>query len=107
MALEKNKFPLLGDDLKEFKITGGPNDWDLWLCLRETIHEVTFYTDKTFLTPGKGDPRTFIPVKILSLARGRIEWVITGWILGAKLYDTIFKANYSSETRKGTASLTK
>lgn len=26
----------------EMRVNGGPNDWDLWLCLRGTIPQVTF-----------------------------------------------------------------
>lgn len=111
MALKK-KYPVLGEELKEFKITGGPSDWDLWLCQRGTNSQVTFYSDTLFMTPGKGDPREFLSVKIITMKAsthiGLVkDWIIKGRVSEYKLCDHDFEAYYNTETRKGEACLKK
>lgn len=111
MALKTKDFPVLGEDIKSLEITNGPNDWDLWLCLRRTIRTVTFYTgNMAFLVPTAGDPKTWLEVKITSISEHeptfnfKEEWELKGETRNCG-YVIPFKAIYDSKTREGTANV--
>ena len=90
-------------------ITGGPNDWDLWLCLRGNYITVTFYVDQPIrvLTC---DSTTFFRGAITLMERkkgeysdGRSEWHIEGSVYKGYMRSGVsFRATYNIESRKGT-----
>jgi len=103
MASKKNSAFLLGGELEKLVVTGGPNDWDLWLCLRGTLKEVSFYTDRPVQFPGFSDCATFFSGKIQMLVNEgvcRDIWHVEG--IARKGSVTLrFKGKYISSTRHG------
>ena len=98
----------LGSSTGSVEITGGPNDWDMWLCLRGTTHEVCFHTgDRPIrFVQFAGGGATFFSAKISSMeaepfsrARGDI-WTIKGRVVKGN-YSYYFSMVYDSQYRKG------
>lgn len=89
----------------EFEIVDGPNDWNLWLCFRGTIKEVSFITKEHFSVPPFTDPRQFIDGRICLLDNEPPRYPASPWKLRGLGYkgDTkfVFEASYDPQTRKG------
>lgn len=96
----------IGNNLgKEIEITGGPNDWDLWLCLRGTHREVSFFVDEQLVTCSGRNPKTFFSGTIEGIKMKKDGLKYVGWELNGNIreYGVGFKfdAVYNSTTRKG------
>lgn len=83
--------------------TGGPNDWDMWLCLRGTIDEVLFYTDRFVRFPPFRDTAKFFSgwITLLRKSNGiKGIWYIEG-IAKKGLHRVSFQGTYNSNNREG------
>lgn len=102
----KDAMTELGIPTEAIKITNGPNDWDLWLCLRETKKEVNFYIDQPIKIQHKSGAAFFTgKITFLKLNQdtrpGAQEWCIEGNINKAYTDLLTFRATYDSVLRKG------
>jgi hypothetical protein len=107
-AIDKVKEFKLGSSDEALKITEGPNDWDLWLCLRKTKFQVTFLLDRAITIPPYIDPNTFFNgvVTLMEIAGDEIGqtvcWTLEGWVYkGNMRTNFVFKASYNTETKQG------
>ncbi len=104
MALRTTEVFEVGKQRGEVGIIGGPNDWDMWLCLRGTTREVCFYTDQPVRVLPAGNAKTFFAAKITSMKRAGekfgSEWLVEGRI---KEYESSysFAMFFNINTRKG------
>jgi|GEM_PF-5329600 hypothetical protein len=56
---------VIGETEEELTVKGGPNDWDMWLCLRGTYRDVTFYTGSVPVRiPPFTDSATFFSIRV-------------------------------------------
>ena len=105
---------LLGDR-ESVGIAGGPNDWDLWLCFRGTLREVTFFVDRPIRFPQfhENDASTFFNGDIDTLSnradrlysyekKWHIEGKTTKWMTGY-----YFVMEYDPQTRKGSVTFSR
>ncbi|MDO8537035.1 MAG: hypothetical protein Q7R94_02205 [bacterium] len=97
-------------------ITDGPNDWDMWLCLRGTIPMVSFYVDQPIQNLALCGNAAFLAAGILSLRRQQprhddgdapsdLIWEVTGSFGKSESGKSVrvygFTARYNSTRRKG------
>jgi len=104
MASKKNNTFLLGAKPETLIVTGGPNDWDMWLCLRGTKSEVSFYTERPVQFPGFSDCATFFAGRIETLEKERWMpdemWYVEG-VTRKGSVSIDFKGKYDVSTRRG------
>jgi len=111
MALRSNEildlYPdYLGGKLAEVGITDGPNDWDLFLCLRGTVSEVNFFIDQPIRFAYKNS-NTFFDAHITAIwlesddyFSSRNKLIVEGRInRGGRSIK--FRMSYDTKTRKG------
>ena len=95
----------IGVDRGTLETTSGPSDWDMWLCLRRTLHDVTFYTRQPVIFPPFKDSSTFFSVRIKKLERyGNIGdnaiWKFHGSAYKGG-HSIECRGSYNSDNRKG------
>ena len=94
----------LGKSQGSIAVVGGPNDWDLWLCLRGTKPEVSFYTGaRPVCIPPFTDAATFFAGRIHLLSRVALSddaWDVEG-LLRKGPSKVLFKGRYNTQTRIG------
>lgn len=110
MALRTNEVLKL-EDGSQVEIVGGPNDWDLWLCLRGTHRQVTFDTAQP-IQYSFADATTFFYGPIMLIRNEKMHFYSALWYIEGKTgkgpkYEFTFSANYNTATRKGSATFHK
>ena len=66
MAIRKSKILHLGQEKGAVGITGGPDAWDMWLCMRSVGPEVVFYVDQPLRIVAR-DSSTFFTATVSSM----------------------------------------
>lgn len=93
-------FYIKSDPKRWIDITSGPNDWDMWLCLRKTYKEVSFYVNEAIVTYEGRTPKTFFSGTVTSLKKSEKIWIVDGLVSEFGV-SCAFHAEYSPDTRKG------
>lgn len=97
---EKNDTDTLG-------ITNGPNEWDLWLCLRGTHAAVSFGLDRetTFPNLHPNNRRSFLEAKITGISRdpGSFvgKFILTGYTSCYRGSRYFFEMDYNAGSPRG------
>ncbi len=98
----------LGENCEEvISVVNGPNDWDLWLCMRGTIREVSFDVDRPISIPPFTDPSTAFSGRIMSISLAKKYSYEKVWNIEGEVWKGIhglfFSMNYDSNSRRGFA----
>lgn len=108
MASEIKGEVVLAETSVTMGITGGPNDWDLWLCLRGTHNRVCFDLNRAIKIPPFGDYTTFFNGTVTAISRPNFtyspgeHWEIKGKVCKGNLNTNFtYEATYNIQTRKG------